>query len=169
MPLPANIDTLTSTWLRRVRESQYVYYELGAHYGRLHFYIGIPSITLSAIVGTAVFALLDSSGTATIKLFLGLISIAAAVLTSLQTFLQLSERAEQYRTCAAEFSSIRRSLELFRSHPPTDENEMYEQIDLIRKRMDVIAHESPQVPSHLKKRLDREVKKNESKKTTEKK
>jgi hypothetical protein len=54
--------------------------------GQVRYLLGIPTIILSAGVGTAVFASLNKQAMGnSIKLVFGLISIMAAVLASLQT------------------------------------------------------------------------------------
>src|SRR5947209_1418110 len=78
---------LITDWFRRARESQRIHYECGTRYSRLNYLLGIPTIMLSAAVGTAVFASLDKDTSGSVRIILGLISMFAAVFASLQTFL----------------------------------------------------------------------------------
>jgi hypothetical protein len=67
-------------------------------------------------------------------------SVSAALLTSLQTFLGYSERAEKHRIAAAKFGALGRELEMLRASegiPPT------EVLESVRKRLDALALESP--------------------------
>lgn len=151
-------DVLVTDWFRRARENQYVHYECGVWFSRLNYLLGIPAIVLSTLVGTAVFASLETSATGTQKILVGLISIAAAVLASLQTFLRFSERAEAHRAAGSGYGAIRRSLELLKTFPPGDEAGLKDLLNEIREQMDQLAREAPEVPSRMKRRLDREVK-----------
>jgi hypothetical protein len=87
------IDTLATDWFRRCRESQRVHYEYGSSLEKRNYWLGVPTIILSTAVGTAVFASIESS-TASAKygLWCGLVSMAAAILAALQTFLNLPLR-----------------------------------------------------------------------------
>lgn len=152
-------------WHRRVRENQYVHYETAAHFSRLSYRLGIPAVILSAIVGTAIFASLakdanqvaggDSRPIWTI--LVGLISVVAAALTSLQTFLRYPERAANHRRSGAAFGAIRRELEHLLVFVPDSESELNLKLEKIRRKMDQLALESPEVPSALKARFDRLV------------
>src|SRR5258706_261970 len=113
--LNSDAETLLADWFRRARESQFIHYECGAWFGRLNLLLGIPAIVLSTAVGTAVFASIETSVTGPQRIAVGLISILAAILASLQTFLGFSERADKHRTAGSEYGGVRRGLELLRT------------------------------------------------------
>jgi hypothetical protein len=161
MELSSQVMILVTDWFRRVRESQRVHYECGNHFSRLNYLLGIPTIALSVIVGTTVFASLDKQATGQLKIALGLVSITAAVLASLQTFLSFAERANRHRTAGAEYGAIRRTLEQLKTMPPQDEHELRRELDSIKKTMDELAKSAPNVPSALKTRIDNELKSRE--------
>lgn len=151
-------EILLTDWFRRARESQYIHYECGVWFSRLNYLLGIPAIVLSTAVGTAVFASLETSATGTQKIIVGLISIVAAVLASLQTFLRFSERAEAHRSTGSGYGAIRRSLEYLKTFPPGDEDGLMGAFEEVKEQMDALAKEAPEVPSRMKKKLDKEVK-----------
>ena len=70
--------------------------------------LGWSSVALSAVVGTA----LVSDMAAQYPVYIGLLSIGAAVLGALQQKSKLSERAEQYRKAAAQYGAIRRKADM---------------------------------------------------------
>ncbi|HUA92048.1 MAG TPA: SLATT domain-containing protein [Terracidiphilus sp.] len=158
MEISAEVMVLITDWFRRVRESQRVHYECGNYFSRLNLLLGVPTIILTAGVGTAVFASLDKQSTGSLKLALGLISIAAAVLSSLQTFLSFAERANRHRITGAKYGAIRRTLEEFKTMPPGDQTELRSALDAIKKAMDDLAENAPHVPTPIKNRVDRELK-----------
>jgi hypothetical protein len=91
--LSPEVEVLVTDWFRRVRESQRVHYECGTYFSQRRYFLGIPAIVLSTAVGTAVFASLESAAAGYMRIVVGIVSIAAAVLASLQTFLAMpSER-----------------------------------------------------------------------------
>ena len=84
---------LLTDWFRRARESQRTHYECAARYSKLNHWFGIPTIILTAGVGTAVFASLEQVASGRMRIIVGLVSICATVLASLQTFLGFASRA----------------------------------------------------------------------------
>ena len=98
-PSIMNISELIGHWRLRVHRMQIAHYDSEAYFGRLHLYLGLPVIALSTIVGTSVFASLQESTQkdSRLQITIGLLSVAAAVLSGLQTFLGYAERAEKQR------------------------------------------------------------------------
>jgi len=138
---------LLSTWLKRVRENQHAHYRAEVQFDKLHFRIGVPAAAFSVIIGTSVFASLNSVVDIRLKILVGLASITAATLSGLQTFLRYSDRAERHRRAGRQFASIRRSMEhhlcLGNGHITPD------LVSKIRKRYDAIASEAPYIPRNI--------------------
>jgi hypothetical protein len=156
--LDPQVAVLVTDWFRRVRESQRVHYECANYYSRLNYFLGIPTIVLSAAVGTAVFASFDKQAAGAVRLILGFISMTAAVLASLQTFLSFAERANRHRVTGAKYGAIRRTLEKLKTVFPTEHDALRRELDAIQKAMDDLAENAPHVPSRLKERVDNELK-----------
>jgi len=79
---------------------------------RWHFWLGIPAVILSTVVGTAVFATLENQSVGiTARVIIALVSIAAAVLAGLQTFLRMSETAAAHGQAGDWYASIKRDIE----------------------------------------------------------
>lgn len=133
---------LLGRWLKRVRESTFAHYAAEEHLSCLHYAIGIPASILAAITGTAVFASLEAQVNLEIKIVVGAISIITAILTGLQTFLRLSERAERHRTTAGKYGSIRREIEQLLAFPTHITDQAVEEI---RLRLDAVAADAPNV------------------------
>ena len=70
-------------------------------------------------------------------------SISAAVLASLQTFLAYSERAEKHRVAAAKYGALCRELDTIRAELISISPEL---VESIRGKLDALAIESPQTP-----------------------
>jgi hypothetical protein len=153
-------DTLTlmTDWFRRVRESQQIHYECSNHFARLHLLLGIPTVVLSTLAGTAVFASLAQEMGANRKILVGLISVLAAALASLQTFLSLSKRSDNHRIIAAKYAGVRRRLEELKTHPSAGFEELRNALTEIRQEMDTLAESAPEVPARIKWRVDARVK-----------
>jgi hypothetical protein len=156
--LPAEIEMLMTDWFRRVRESQRLHYECGTFFSSLNYSLGIPSIIFSTAVGTAVFASFENAASGKMRILVGLVSIFAAVLASLQTFLDFSKRADRHRLAGSTYGAIRRDLEYLKTFPPLEAEALKVSLNEIKNKMDSLAKEAPEVPSRLKMRLDAEMK-----------
>src|SRR4051812_10567533 len=91
-----------------------------AHYlaaeinGRKNRWLGIPVTALTAVVATSIFGTLSQKETIIwLSILTGGLSVVAAILSSLQTFLRYSEIAQDHRIAAVAYESMRRSLDLF--------------------------------------------------------
>ena len=86
-------ENLLAKWHRRCEESQYGHYTAELVFNKLNYLLGIPVVCLSALAGTSAFASLQADTTSeVIQIATGLVSMAAAILASLQTFLRFSEQ-----------------------------------------------------------------------------
>lgn len=129
-------------WLRRARESQFAHYGAAKRLGRYGRLFGVPVILITAIVGASAFvSILSQTVPLSAKLIAGLCSIAATVLSSLQTFFKFSERSEKHRLFGAKFGAVRRELELLRIQSQIKPAEL----TAIRVKLDKLAEEAPDV------------------------
>ncbi|MFN9476497.1 SLATT domain-containing protein [Acidovorax sp.] len=143
---PATQAELVVAWLRRARESQFAHYRASnrlANYGRT---FGVPVIVITAFVGASAFAsILSQTVPLYAKVIAGLFSIAATVLSSLQTFFKFSERSEKHRTVGAKFGSIRRELESLHARGEVSSSELA----AVREKLDKLAEEAPNVDAPI--------------------
>lgn len=129
-------------WYKRVAITQRAHYLSADYFGKRKYWLGIPAVLLSTLVGTTVFASLQKQPELWLQITVGLASVAAAILTSLQTFLSYSERAEKHRLAGAKYGALGRELEILRSLPEVN----IETINDLRARLDSLAQESPNNP-----------------------
>jgi hypothetical protein len=108
------------------------------------YLIGIPATIIAAIVGTATFAALQKSPDRSVQLTVGMLAIVAAILTSLQSFLDLGARAERHRMAGARYKSVIRQLEqlgigtLSKTLDAPVLNELRQRLDTLEEEMPVI-------------------------------
>ena len=146
---------LLSEWYRRVSETQRAHYLSAEHFGARKFWLGIPAVVLSTLVGTSVFATVQKQPELWLQIAVGLSSVAAALLASLQTFMGYSERAEKHRMAGARYGALGRELEqLLASRVELSPERVAE----VRKRLDDLALEAPNNPRPIYERASRETK-----------
>jgi hypothetical protein len=145
--VPGEAERVLGDWYRRARESQFAHYTAASRYAILSRTLGIPSIALSAAAGTALFATLQrDTASFDLRLALGLVSVLAAVLAALQTFLGFGERADRHREAGSAYGSVRREIEQHRAVPPRTVESLDAVMTRLRGRLDTIAEKAPEVP-----------------------
>jgi hypothetical protein len=121
------------------------------------YLIGILAIIASAIVGASVIASLEARFGVWVTITVGLGSIVASVLTSLQTFLGYAERAERHRAAGVEYKAVIRALEEKMALPSgvlsLENVELGAWLDDMRCRLDGLERKTPIVPDQI----DRDV------------
>jgi hypothetical protein len=150
------LDTLLH-WLRNAKRSQKGNYGAAQFYGSLNMWLGIPAAILAAVVGTSVFATLESDVEPIWKIVAGLISIVAAILSSLQTFLALGDRSAKHRAAAAEYGAIKREIEEITLTLKSSGRVPADLLGQVRKKLDDLARETPQVPNRIWSKVRQEM------------
>ena len=153
-----DVEKLVTGWFERARDNQLTHDACGNRLSRWHYLLGIPIIFLTTGVAAVIFYSLGRPEVSdSIKMGIGVASGAAALLACLQTFLGLSQRADQHRIACARYDALRRSLEILKTLSPSDPTDLRRAIVDIQREMDRLAESSPPVPSRLKKKIDREL------------
>jgi hypothetical protein len=141
---------LAEDWHRRVYAAQSAHYASAELLRRLHYIIGVPAVVFASIVGTAIFAGLEKDSPR--SMVVASVSILAAILSALQTFLRLSERAAAHATAADWYSAVRRDIEEVLHLPVESRGKVKDFLDRVRKEMNRVAQDAPQLGVSLWKR-----------------
>ena len=144
------LEQLLATWHRRMDACQHAYYLEAERYKRWHFWLGIPAVIFSRVVGTAVFATLESQSVGIpARVIVALVSIAAAVLAGLQTFLRLSETAAAHAHAGDWYAAIKRDIEQLRALRRDERGHAKTCTDTLRKEMNKVGQKSPELRESL--------------------
>ena len=148
------VEELLKNWHARVYAAQTAYYEVAERFRRRNYQMGIPVVIVSSLGGTAVFS--DFGNKWSIgKWLVGSVSILAAVLASLQTFLKFGENATLHGAAADWFAAIRRDIEEILALPPEARGKPKACLDSIRAEMNKAGQKSPELSEHLWRRISR--------------
>lgn len=133
------LEALLERWVSKAKRFRDAHYHASARYRKLHYLLGMPSIVMSASLGTAVFATLEKNISLEARVGVGIITIAAAAFSAAHTFLRHAERAESHRQAYVGFESIVRSIEasLAFKMGPVD---LQRAVEKIRKSLDDLNH-----------------------------
>ncbi len=143
------VEELLQDWRKRVYAAQTAYYDVAEQYRRWNYRLGIPVVVVSSLVGAAV---LSDKGN---KWLVGLVSILAALLASLQTFLKFGENATLHGAAGDWFAAIRRDIEEVLALPPEARGKPKTFLDSIRKEMNKAGQKSPELSERLWKKVAR--------------
>jgi hypothetical protein len=157
-------EKMLNEWKIRVRHSQHSHHEAGKFYKMLNYALSVPVVVLTAAIGTSAFASLQKQTSDTAKLWLGGLSMLAAVLTALQTHFQFGQRAEKHKALGAQYGNIRREIEEILVLPPQERGDRRKCLDEIRAKKDEIGGEGDVVPRWIWNRTLKMLEKKDRKK-----
>jgi Protein of unknown function (DUF4231) len=104
---------LLKQWLVGIRIAHIQQFLASNHSEKMNRRLGVPTVVLGALVGTSVFANLEVDPDVWVKIVIGLLSIASAVLAALQTFMVYGEKTSNHKTSAIKYGKLRRELEQY--------------------------------------------------------
>jgi hypothetical protein len=147
---------LLEQWRNGVRLSHIAHSQARTFYRRLGRILGTSAVVLSSVVGTTIFVSLQSSPDLPLKVATGTLSVAAAVVAALQTFLGYPELADRHRQAALAYGVLRRRLDqrLSSANPSVDQAFL----DEIRSVWDQTDSSAPSLPQWIHNRALRRVK-----------
>ena len=148
---------LIEQWRFRNHRVQLAHYECARRFEHLHLWLGLPAIALSTLVGTTVFSSLEKTADVRLQIAVGLLSVVAAVLTGLQTFLRYSEPAERHRIAGAKFANLKHRIELLSTLPPANDLDLRASLEVIEESWAKLREESPTLPGRVWRRIERTV------------
>jgi hypothetical protein len=100
---------------------------------------------MTTIIGTTLFATLDSSGS-TWQIVAGIVAMLAAVLAGLQTFLEYSERSTEHKIAGVRFGDLQREAEVLYAFPPEAEDDLEKEIRELGEELSLASSASPTIP-----------------------
>ncbi len=148
---------LLSTWRQAIRVCHKAHVRSAAILQRRNRAFGIPVVILSTVAGTTAFATLESAPALWIKIFVGLLSVLAAVLAGLQTFLGYSELAERHKAASQKYGALRREIEEMIATHEEGADFPRDFIKSVRTRWDGIDEESPSLSQELYDKISKDV------------
>ena len=154
-----SLERLYESWHRRVAAAEHGHRLMADRLRRRYFLLGIPVVVFTTLVGTSAFASLSGASNSSITtrnadsdvvlLIVGGISVLAAVLSSLQTFLRYATRAEGHRIAALRYETLRREMAETLALSPEFRGQPDRDLDNARNRMDRYAKESPTIGERM--------------------
>ena len=152
---PQSDDELLRGWLLHAHKCRDRHDLAARRCDTLRYAIGVPTITLAAIVGTSVFSALGQNPDLPVKLLVGFLSVASAVFAAVQTFLDYPARAERHRAAAAKYKGLIHEIEQVLCAKPHSESRETKLIAGLRDRLADLEESMPVVPQRIYDRIER--------------
>jgi hypothetical protein len=157
---PRGTEELLKGWLLHAHKGRRRHDLAARRCDQYRIWLGGLAAAFSAIVGTSVFAIFEK-GTSdfTIKVVVVIISLLSAILTSLSTFLNLSERAEKHRSAGVRYKEVIRELERILSASVDGLTNSDVSLTRIQKQLDELEERAPVVAERIYDRVENEWRK----------
>ncbi len=152
---PDSPDELIRGWALHAAKARRKHEEAARRLDGRRYWLGVPAVILSAVVGASVIASLEAQFGVWVTILMGMGSVAASVLASLQTFLAYADRAEKHRAAGVEYKAAIRKLEEKMSETvpagkiPPDGSELTAWLEEMRSHLDDLERKAPIVPHRI--------------------
>jgi uncharacterized protein involved in exopolysaccharide biosynthesis len=147
---PDNPNELLRGWLLHAHKGRDRHDLAAKRCDQQRYLLGIPATIISAIVGTSIFAALQqTSSSALTQIIIGSLAIIAAILASLQSFLDLGARAERHRIAGAKYKATIRRLEQLGIGTISGMRLDDPMLTEVRQSLDALEEEMPVVPPSI--------------------
>ena len=146
---PDTMKRLLVSWHRLMLINELAHYNAAKRYGKYHLILGVPLVILATAVATSFFAELKDGAASSFRIVFGVLSLCAAILAGLQTFLRFSEAAEAHRSSGSRFVAFRLELEQYLAIGPSSGVEFSEGLKSLRNRIEETARVTRPVPQSI--------------------
>lgn len=143
---PDNLNELLRGWLLHAHKGRDRHDLAARRCDHQRYLLGIPATITAAIVGTSTFAALQESPGRAIQMTIGALAIIAAILASLQSFLDLGARAERHRIAGVKYKAVIRHMEQMGIGTLSGIGLDAPVVTDLRKDLDTLEEETPVVP-----------------------
>lgn len=140
--------TLLRQWNNGIKIAQIAHSRAAAYYKVRGRMLGVPVTILTLVIGTSLFVSLTSAKNERLLLVVGVISMLAAVLSGLQTFLNYDVLAIDHRAAANKYGQLRRRVDEITTFTQ-DSEDLRKTVAAIRAAWEQIEEESPDVPQRF--------------------
>ena len=150
---PEAIGELLNGWLIHSHKCRDRHDDAARLYAKGQYALGIPSLVVSTVVGTSVFSALSSNEVP--ALWVGILSIAAAVLAALQTFMDFGGRSDKHRSAGVKYKAAVRLLEQNKVRLSQGGELSTDEIDSMRTLLDTLEDAAPVVMPKIYDRVEK--------------
>lgn len=145
MPGASAVIDLVARWLALASHRADAHNRAANRYAKRDFRFGLPAVILTTIVGSSVFATLQTNVSVVVKIGAGMVVLVAAAFSAAQTFMKSAALSEAHQHTSREYEVLVREIEELQALPPTSETEWSNRIGALRVGFDEAANPDPAV------------------------
>lgn len=149
---PESLKQLLTGWLLHAHKARDRHDLAARIYARGQYLLGVPTLLVSTIVGTSVFSALASKDTP--PLWVGILSIAAAALSAVQTFVDYGGRSGKHLLAAVKYKAAIRNLEHLLMRLASSEQVSQDDVDAVQAQLDTLEESAPVVMPKIYDRVE---------------
>jgi hypothetical protein len=140
------VERVLDDWRTRAWAAQIAHYRVASRLRSSNVWLGLPVVIFTTAIGTSLFATLNEERLRMwLRLVVGGISVMAAILAGIQTFLNFAQRADQHVLAADWYASIRRRIDQQLATPRNGRGDPKKFLDEVRKDMNNVGSQSPEI------------------------
>jgi hypothetical protein len=152
-----DLERLLEDWRTRAWAAQIGHYRIASRLRTHNLWLGLPVVIFTTAVGTTLFATLNQPDLDTWgRVVVGSISVLAAILAGIQTFMNFGQRADQHVIAADWYASIRRKIEQQLNTPRNGRSDPRKFMDEVRSDMNNVGSQSPEIGDKMWKQVAEE-------------
>lgn len=154
----SHLEGLLDDWRSRAWAAQIAHYRVASRLRQYNVWLGLPVVIFTTAVGTSLFATLNEKELPLwLRITVGAVSLIAAILAGIQTFLSFAKRADQHAVAADWYASIRRKIEQQANTPRKGRSDPKKFLDEVRKDMNTVGSQFPEIGEGVWTQVAREV------------
>lgn len=149
-------EVVLKQWAEIATSFRWLHHQAHIGFSNKSFWITLPVIVISSITGTMNFAQssFPSAFASYVPLVIGSFNLIAGVMTTVQSYLRLSELAEGHRVASIMFGKLSRNIRVELMLPTTERTmDGDDFIAMCRSEMDRLTEQSPDIPKKIEKRF----------------
>jgi hypothetical protein len=149
-------EVVLKQWAEIATSFRWLHHQAHIRFSKASFWVTLPVIILSSVTGTMNFA--QSSFPPEyvdyVPLFIGTLNLVAGAMTTVQSYLRLSELAEGHRVASQMFGKLSRNIRVELMLPMTERTmDGDDYIAMCRSELDRLTEQSPDIPKHIEQKF----------------
>lgn len=152
-------EKLLKQWAEIATSFRWMHHHAHLRYAWMHFWFTLPVIVMSSITGTMNFAqgTFPTKYETYVPLLIGSINLIAGIITTVASYLRVSELSEGNRVASIMFGKLSRNIRVELLLPSTERTmDGADFISMCRSELDRLTEQTPDIPQKIEKRFVRQ-------------
>lgn len=146
------LEDSCASWAEQAQGYRLMHEKAFLHYSKISFNLTIPAIILSTLTGVANFGQGSLSPVfgSNVSLYIGVLSIAAAMLSTVAKYIRADEKAETHRNAMIMWDKLYRTIVTELTQPRAHRSDAQEFLISYREERHRLSEQSPTIPYKIR-------------------